>query len=80
MGVHRGALVVGEDVYKRQHKFYAWNKNANDGAGGLVYWDADATQWEGWSDDNQAEVDKGWIIKADTIEELAAKMLSLIHI
>ena len=30
--------------------------------------------WEGWSDDNQAEVDKGWIIKADTIEELAEKM------
>ena len=29
------------------HKFYAWNKNANDGAGGLVYWDADVTQWEG---------------------------------
>ena len=29
------------------HKFYAWNKTANDGAGGLVYWDADATQWEG---------------------------------
>ena len=29
------------------HKFYAWNKNANDGAGGLVYWDADATHWEG---------------------------------
>ena len=29
------------------HKFYEWNKNANDGAGGLVYWDADATQWEG---------------------------------
>ncbi|WP_270298130.1 molybdopterin-dependent oxidoreductase [Eggerthella sinensis] len=28
------------------HKFYAWNKNANDGAGGLVYWDADVTQWE----------------------------------
>ena len=29
------------------HKFMAWNKTANDGAGGLVYWDADATQWEG---------------------------------
>ena len=29
------------------HKFYAWNKHANAGAGGLVYWDADATQWEG---------------------------------
>lgn len=29
------------------HKFYAWNKKANDGKGGLVFWDADATQWEG---------------------------------
>lgn len=28
-------------------KFYAWNKNANDGQGGLVYWDTDTTQWEG---------------------------------
>ena len=28
-------------------KFYAWNKNANDGEGGLVYWDVDTTQWEG---------------------------------
>ncbi len=33
--------------------------------------------WEGWSDDNQAEVDKGWIIKADTLEELAAKMKAI---
>ena len=30
--------------------------------------------WDGWSQDNQAEVDKGWIIKADTLDELAAKM------
>jgi succinate dehydrogenase/fumarate reductase flavoprotein subunit len=27
-----------------------------------------------WSDDNSAEVAKGWILKADTLEELAAKM------
>jgi hypothetical protein len=27
-----------------------------------------------WSADNSAEIEKGWIIKADTIEELAAKM------
>ncbi|MEG0505280.1 MAG: FAD-binding protein, partial [Raoultibacter sp.] len=27
-----------------------------------------------WSDDNQKEIEKGWIIKADTIEELAEKM------
>ena len=28
-------------------RFMAWNKNANDGQGGLVYWDTDETQWEG---------------------------------
>ncbi len=28
-------------------KFYAWNKKANGGKGGLVYWDVDTTQWEG---------------------------------
>ncbi len=27
-----------------------------------------------WSDDNSAEIEKGWIIKADTIEELAEKL------
>lgn len=26
-----------------------------------------------WSNDNQVEIDKGWIIKADTLEELAEK-------
>jgi succinate dehydrogenase/fumarate reductase flavoprotein subunit len=27
-----------------------------------------------WSDDNLAEIDKGWIVKADTLAELAAKL------
>lgn len=27
-----------------------------------------------WSEDNQAEIDNGWILKADTLEELAGKM------
>lgn len=27
-----------------------------------------------WSDDNQAEIERGWILKADTIEELASQM------
>lgn len=27
-----------------------------------------------WSDDNKAELDKGWILKADTLEELAGLM------
>ncbi len=30
--------------------------------------------WDGWSQDNQAEVDKGWIMKADTLDDLAAQM------
>lgn len=30
----------------------------------------------GWSDDNQAEVEKGWVLKADTLEELAELMVS----
>lgn len=29
-----------------------------------------------WSQDNMAEVEKGWILKADTLEELAALMVS----
>ncbi len=27
-----------------------------------------------WSEDNQAELEKGWLVKADTIEELVAKL------
>lgn len=33
-----------------------------------------------WSDDNQAEIDKGWILKADTIEELAAQMTATTYV
>ena len=29
-----------------------------------------------WSADNEAEVEKGWVLKADTLEELAAQMVS----
>lgn len=28
-------------------RFMAWNKRANNGEGGLVYWDTDTTQWQG---------------------------------
>lgn len=30
--------------------------------------------WYTWSDDNQAEISKGWVTKADTLEELASKL------
>lgn len=29
-----------------------------------------------WSEDNQAEIDKGWILQANTLEDLAAQMVS----
>ncbi len=35
---------------------------------------ANIHKWYTWSDDNQAEIDKGWLVKADTIEELADKL------
>lgn len=31
-------------------------------------------KWYTWSDDNQKEVEKGWVVKADTLDELAQKM------
>ncbi len=31
-------------------------------------------EWYTWSDDNQAEIEKGWLVKADTVEELADKL------
>ncbi len=33
-----------------------------------------------WSEDNQAEIEKGWLLKADTIEELAAKMKATTYV
>lgn len=30
-----------------------------------------------WSDDNQAEIEKGWLLKSDTLEGLAAQMRSV---
>ncbi len=29
-----------------------------------------------WSEDNQEEIEKGWVLKADTLEELAAQMVA----
>ena len=35
--------------------------------------------WNGWSQDNKAELDKGWILKGDTIEELGKKIKEFDH-
>lgn len=30
--------------------------------------------WDGWSDDNQVEIERGWVLKGDTLEELGQKI------
>jgi succinate dehydrogenase/fumarate reductase flavoprotein subunit len=41
---------------------------------GLMAIGKDLGGWAGWSEDNQAEIDKGWIRKGDTAEELATAL------
>ena len=43
------------------------------GAAMLMTWNG-VYKTYGWSSDNSVELEKGWIVQADTIEELAAKM------
>ncbi len=31
--------------------------------------------WDGWSDDNQVEIERGWVLKGDTLEDLANKII-----
>jgi hypothetical protein len=40
--------------------------------GGMVGY-ASCRGFDAWSEDNMAEIEKGWIVKADTLEDLAAK-------
>jgi succinate dehydrogenase/fumarate reductase flavoprotein subunit len=48
--------------------------------GGPLYYNTEMFCWYSvvdvykWSDDNQTEIAKGWIVKADTIRDLAAKL------
>ena len=46
----------------------------NGVAGGAPHYWADIHGWSTWSDANEAELEKGWIVKGDTLEELAEKL------
>lgn len=35
--------------------------------------------WDGWSQDNMAELEKGWILKGDTLEDLCKQMKDFDH-
>jgi succinate dehydrogenase/fumarate reductase flavoprotein subunit len=47
--------------------------SSSGGMGGRMTWNGVHGVYK-WSADNNAEIEKGWIIKADTIKELAAKI------
>lgn len=75
----RGDLNVDEPGYKNLPMFLITDSKTIE-AGPLV--PNQGTGWRikhgvyTWSDDNQAELDHGWLVKADTIEELAAQLTS----
>ena len=60
-------LIFGETHVQAGPLFNAASENASN------HW-AHLKDWYTWSDDNQAEISKGWITKADTLEELASKL------
>ncbi|WP_333491922.1 hypothetical protein [Eggerthella sinensis] len=35
--------------------------------------------WDGWTDDNQKEIERGWVLKGDTLEALAKKIKDFDH-
>ena len=78
-----GSLPLGYDSSYRDIPFYLlidqkqfdaaplYDNNQNAGCG-LI--DKELGGVEPWSEDNHAELEKGWILKGDTIEEIVQKM------
>lgn len=60
-------LVCDESRRAAMPLFNAASKSAGN------HW-SNVKGWYTWSEDNMAEVDKGWLVKADTLEELAQKI------
>lgn len=78
-----GGMYSAVPGYKHMPFFMVFDSlMMNDGPLGKYPYDNTPWTWAAvhdvydWSDDNQAELEKGWIIRADTIEELASKMTS----
>ena len=72
-GLHSGADNTG---YPNMPAFMVFDE-AHMQAGPIMSMDNMGWNWRGtyeWSEDNQAELERGWIVKADTLEELAAKI------
>ena len=56
-------IIFDEECRKAQPMVNAW-----------IGWPVTCRNPYHWSDDNSVEIEKGWIVKADTIEELAEKL------
>lgn len=56
-------MIFDDDCCKAQPIVNAW-----------IGWPVTCRNPYHWSDDNSVEIEKGWIVKADTIEELAEKL------
>ena len=61
--------LVCDDVYRKKGPFV---RGSGGGASGSMFFNI--KKLYEWSSDNSMEIEKGWIIQADTIAELAAKM------
>ena len=64
--IHRSQpvhMIFDDDCCKAQPIVNAW-----------IGWPVTCRNPYHWSDDNSVEIEKGWIVKADTIEELAEKL------
>ena len=67
------AYMVFDDAYRRKGPIASTREHFQEMWGGPVGYPAVHKIYE-WSRDNQAEIDQGWVIQADTLADLAGKI------
>lgn len=65
--------LVFDEATRKKGPICANTQDTTETRGDLYWYSVVHNLWN-WSQDNQKEIEKGWILKADTIEELAKKM------
>lgn len=65
--------LVFDEATRKRGPICANKKDTKDTRGGHYYYSVVHDMYD-WSEDNMAEVEKGWVLKADSISELAKKM------
>jgi succinate dehydrogenase/fumarate reductase flavoprotein subunit len=67
------AYMVFDDAYRRKGPIASRREHFQEMWGGPVGYPAVHKIYE-WSRDNQAEIDQGWVLQADTLADLAGKI------